>query len=372
VGDKNHVELDWGVDSITVGTRHRKDLGDLDALRTSIAEHGLLQPITVTQNGLLICGARRLAAVKQLGWKVVNVWVKADLSTKLTSFMAEREDQTTQKAYTVGEMADLYEELKQEIAADAARRQKAGQFGPGIENPRFDGGANFAPPSDEPTEPGQDGWLDGGAKFAPPSPSDMKTRKQAADMVGGASYGTLDKVVAMRQIAADTTRSDVIRAQATEALQQVEAGEPVEPLFLALRSVVRIDDLDRIATDEAEPPEARETAERGVILLRKLEAANAQPAELDKSARAALDRVKAIKQPPKPAKVRAEPKPPAPIRRPLKWFTWTWHELSGWTSQIDAGMVAAGITDQQWEEFAAFITETLAFRDTVAGLRAQL
>jgi len=361
MGDKNHAELDWGVDSITVGTRHRKDLGDLEALKASIAEHGLLQPITVTQNGLLICGARRLAAVKQLGWKVVNVWVKADLSTKLTSFLAEREDQANVKPYTVAEMARLYEELKAEIAADAARRQKATQFGPGGVNPAVSGVGNLPTPEE----------ADGSGVGNLPTPLGAATgdsRVQAAAMIGG-GYKTLEKVAMIRQIAADTARSDTIRDQATEALRQIDQDAPVDPLFTALRSVVRIDDLARIAADEAEPPEARETAERGVILLRKLEAANAQPAELDKSARAALDRVKAIKQPPKPVPVRAEPKPPAPIRRPLKWFTWTWHELTGWTTQIDAGMVAAGITDQQWEEFAGFIAETLAFRDTVAGLR---
>ena len=65
--DKNHVELDWAVEGITVGARHRKDLGDLDGLKASIAEHGLLQPLTVTDQGALICGARRLAAIKALG-----------------------------------------------------------------------------------------------------------------------------------------------------------------------------------------------------------------------------------------------------------------------------------------------------------------
>jgi ParB family chromosome partitioning protein len=131
VGSNNHVELDWGVDGITVGVRHRKDLGDLQSLMDSISEHGLLQPITVTQDGLLICGARRLAAIKALGWRQVNVWVKADLSQNLTTFLAEKEDQTNAKPYTATELAALHEELKREIAADAARRVEATQFADG-------------------------------------------------------------------------------------------------------------------------------------------------------------------------------------------------------------------------------------------------
>mgnify|MGYP003467394799 FL=1 len=61
-----HIELDRAVDSIQVGRRHRTELGDLGSLSASIERDGLLQPITVTPDGILVCGARRLAAIKQL------------------------------------------------------------------------------------------------------------------------------------------------------------------------------------------------------------------------------------------------------------------------------------------------------------------
>ena len=67
--DGGHIELDRAVDSIRVGRRHRTGFGDLDALADSIERDGLLQPITVTPDGILVCGARRLAAIKQLGWQ---------------------------------------------------------------------------------------------------------------------------------------------------------------------------------------------------------------------------------------------------------------------------------------------------------------
>ena len=31
-----HIELDWAVDAIVVGTRHRTDLGDIDALALAV------------------------------------------------------------------------------------------------------------------------------------------------------------------------------------------------------------------------------------------------------------------------------------------------------------------------------------------------
>ena len=44
------------ISSITIGNRHRGDMGDLRALANSIAEVGLLQPIGVTSRGEL-CSA---------------------------------------------------------------------------------------------------------------------------------------------------------------------------------------------------------------------------------------------------------------------------------------------------------------------------
>jgi ParB family chromosome partitioning protein len=53
------------LDAIVVGDRHRRDLGDIAGLATSIAKIGLLNPIAVDENGRLLAGARRLAACKR-------------------------------------------------------------------------------------------------------------------------------------------------------------------------------------------------------------------------------------------------------------------------------------------------------------------
>lgn len=84
------VQLDRTVESILVGRRHRADLGDIDALAASIERHGLLQPLTITVDGALVCGARRLAAIKRLGWRTVNVWVRAACPTDSGSFWPSR------------------------------------------------------------------------------------------------------------------------------------------------------------------------------------------------------------------------------------------------------------------------------------------
>jgi ParB family chromosome partitioning protein len=53
------------IDEIIIGERHRFDMGDVDGLMASIAAIGLLNAITVDENGCLLAGARRLAACKR-------------------------------------------------------------------------------------------------------------------------------------------------------------------------------------------------------------------------------------------------------------------------------------------------------------------
>lgn len=56
------------LDSITVREdRQRRDLGDLTDLRESIRRNGLIHPIVITREGILVAGERRLSACRQLG-----------------------------------------------------------------------------------------------------------------------------------------------------------------------------------------------------------------------------------------------------------------------------------------------------------------
>jgi ParB/RepB/Spo0J family partition protein len=76
------------IDSIRVGKRHRKDIGDIASLAASMAELGLLHPIVVTPDGLLICGERRLRAAESLGWTHIPVTV-VDLDAVVRGEFAE-------------------------------------------------------------------------------------------------------------------------------------------------------------------------------------------------------------------------------------------------------------------------------------------
>ena len=66
---------------VVVGTRFRKDPGDLESLADSIREVGLLHPIVVDSEGGLVAGARRLQACRDLlGWKEIPARVVDEVS----------------------------------------------------------------------------------------------------------------------------------------------------------------------------------------------------------------------------------------------------------------------------------------------------
>ena len=314
------VQLDRAVDSITVGKRHRSDLGDIATLATSIDRDGLLQPLTITIDGILVCGARRLAAIKMLGWRTVNVWVRGGLSDRLGKLLAEQDDNMLHKPYNQLEAAGLYREIKQVMAEDAARRDAATRFS--SEN-----------------QPGSDG----GAKFAPPSLGPLgKAREQAAAMIpGGASHTTLEKISFIEDIAANPAQRESLRAEAAAALERIEAGDPVHPIYQAIRE----------SADTA-----REIREATMHAL----------------AEDAIARANAMKKGKKP---KPRPKPVTsddalPVQYPVRAFVQTWGELALWWTHYDIEALAAELTDEQSENFLTVAKATADFADNLRAARA--
>ncbi len=129
MSDRGHVELERSVSSIVIGERHRRDSGDLTPLMDSMKRVGLLQPVTITPDGFLICGYRRLEAAKRLGWNTLRVWVRSGISDELTRLLAERDENVTHKPLSTMEATALYKEMKALLQEDADRRMKAHQFG---------------------------------------------------------------------------------------------------------------------------------------------------------------------------------------------------------------------------------------------------
>jgi len=109
------------ISTIRVGTRHRKDLGNLRSLARSIEEIGLLHPVVVRPDGVLIAGERRLQAIKMLGWKKVAVNV-LDLDRVIKGEIAEN---VFRQDFRPSEMVAIARALEPLLRKEAKARQGA-------------------------------------------------------------------------------------------------------------------------------------------------------------------------------------------------------------------------------------------------------
>lgn len=95
------------IDTITLRKRVRHDLGDLTSLKESMRQHGLLNPIVVTSDNVLVAGHRRLEAAKQLGWNTIAVRI-IDHVDDCDQLEMEIEENTQRKNLSTDELAEAY------------------------------------------------------------------------------------------------------------------------------------------------------------------------------------------------------------------------------------------------------------------------
>ena len=86
------------INNITVGTRHRQDLGDIAGLANSINSLSLLQPIGVDSQMNLVFGQRRLEACRSLGWDSIPTRV-----IDAPAILAENDENEVRKDFTPSE-----------------------------------------------------------------------------------------------------------------------------------------------------------------------------------------------------------------------------------------------------------------------------
>jgi ParB/RepB/Spo0J family partition protein len=134
------------VAAVQVGSRQRKELGDLAGLAASIRDVGLLHPIVVKPDNTLVAGQRRLEAVKLLGWQDVLVRV-IDLEDVIRGELAEnefRKDFTPSEKVAIGLAVEELEREKAKQRQEATRAKKGQRVGA---NDAAQGGGNLPPPT---------------------------------------------------------------------------------------------------------------------------------------------------------------------------------------------------------------------------------
>ncbi len=117
------------VNKIVVRDRIRKDFGDLTELAMDIQDNGLICPIVVNKDYVLLAGERRLRAVKRLGWKQVEVKMMdtRDAEHELNIEISEND---VRKAFSKSERVDyMYRLMRIEKEKAAERVAEGGQGG---------------------------------------------------------------------------------------------------------------------------------------------------------------------------------------------------------------------------------------------------
>lgn len=320
---RGHAEPQRSIESIRVGARHRHDPGDLHQLMKSLKRFGLLQPITITSDGFLICGFRRLEAARQLGWSTVRVWVRAGLSDELTLLLAERDENLTHKPLNAYEAAQLFDEMNDLIKEDAARRQRATQFGHRDDDSGAShGGADSAPPWNEPL--GQ-------------------SRRRAAELVtGSASYTRLNQILAMERTAADHSLPANVRQVATDELDRIRNGGPVDPGYQRVRAMTEAAERNAGSTDQDIADELEE--------IRRRRTAEKEQRRRENQARRAAAAANAKRSP--------------------KSFVIVWREMDGWWRHYDAPQIAADVSAEDWAMFTRVLDQSAEFARAVEAERA--
>jgi ParB family chromosome partitioning protein len=98
------------IDQIIIRKRLRRDLGDLEQLAESIKKHGLLNPVIVTHDNILLAGERRLEAARLLGWKTIPARV-IDRPGRIEEVEIEIDENIHRKPFTADEAGDAIELL---------------------------------------------------------------------------------------------------------------------------------------------------------------------------------------------------------------------------------------------------------------------
>ena len=112
------------VDKIRIGSRFRKDLGDVGDLAASIQILGLLQPIVVDRDSNLIAGERRIQAHIRLGKRQIEATI-VDLDDD-HRLRAQQDENMARKQFTMTEAVAIAEAMKAAEGRKATDRMLAG------------------------------------------------------------------------------------------------------------------------------------------------------------------------------------------------------------------------------------------------------
>lgn len=108
------------ISEIKINNRFRKDYGDIESLAKSIEEIGLLHPIVINSDYELVCGGRRVEAVRLLGREEIAARI-IDIESVILGEYAENE---VRKDFTDSERVAIGRAIEESLAGRVGRPSK--------------------------------------------------------------------------------------------------------------------------------------------------------------------------------------------------------------------------------------------------------
>ncbi len=99
------------IKNIRIKHRIREEPEDIESLMNSMKRYGLMNPITVNGDNVLIAGRRRLEAARRLGWHMISANV-IETTDKISELEMEIEENTQRSNFTDRELMDAYTRLE--------------------------------------------------------------------------------------------------------------------------------------------------------------------------------------------------------------------------------------------------------------------
>lgn len=110
---REYVEIDIG--QISTRCALRREHGDLTTLESSIRALGLLQPLVLDKNNVLIAGARRLAACRNIGLASIPAF-RLDIEATGLTAMDIQSDENLCRAPLTGDELEKHIQAKKDAA----------------------------------------------------------------------------------------------------------------------------------------------------------------------------------------------------------------------------------------------------------------
>ena len=116
----NRAFVEIPIGDIVGKGRIRKDLGDLTTLENSIRKLGLVYPVILDRNNVLVCGERRLAACRNIGLTAIPA-MKLDIDhTSMTALDIRSDVNLCRMPLSQEELVALIAKKKSTMAGEPA------------------------------------------------------------------------------------------------------------------------------------------------------------------------------------------------------------------------------------------------------------